>query len=111
MARVSVVVPTHNRPHLLVRAVRSVLAQTFSDLEVLIADDASTGDVAEAVTRIGDTHVPDDVFDRTRQQFEEAELVALNFAVIAINAWNRIAITFRAPVGTYQPQAAKAVTA
>ena len=65
----------------------------------------------EAVTRIGDTHVPDDVFDRTRQQFEEAELVALNFAVIAINAWNRIAITFRAPVGTYQPQAAKAVTA
>ena len=59
----------------------------------------------EAVTNIAETHVPDDLYERTREQFSEAELVALNFAVIAINAWNRIAITFRAPVGTYQPAA------
>ena len=60
----------------------------------------------ESVTRVGDTHVPDDVFASVRAHFEEAELVALTFAVIAINAWNRLAIAFRAPVGTYQPQTA-----
>ena len=57
----------------------------------------------EAVTLIGEGHVPDDVFFRVRQFFTEAELVALTFAVVAINGWNRLAISFRAPVGSYQP--------
>jgi len=60
----------------------------------------------EAVTRVGDTQVPDDVFERARQHFDEAELVALTFAVVVINSWNRLAVSFRAPVGTYQPNAA-----
>jgi AhpD family alkylhydroperoxidase len=59
----------------------------------------------EAVTRVADTHVPDEVYERVREQFPEAELVALTFAVVAINAWNRLAISFRIPAGTYQPQA------
>jgi AhpD family alkylhydroperoxidase len=57
----------------------------------------------EAVTLVADTHVPDDVYDRARAHFTDKELATLNFAVVAINAWNRIAVTFRAPVGTYQP--------
>jgi hypothetical protein len=32
--------------------------------------------------------------------------VALTFAVVAINSWNRLAVSFRAEVGTYQPQSA-----
>jgi AhpD family alkylhydroperoxidase len=60
----------------------------------------------EAVTNVGDTHVPDNVFERVRQHFDEAELVALTFAVVAINSWNRLAVSFRADVGTYQPQTA-----
>ena len=60
----------------------------------------------EAVTRIGDTHAPDEVYDQVRQHFEEQELVALTFAVVVINAWNRLAVPFRVPVGSYQPQAA-----
>jgi AhpD family alkylhydroperoxidase len=60
----------------------------------------------EAVTKVGDTHVPDNVFERVRQHFDEAELVALTFAVVAINSWNRLAVSFRAEVGTYQPQTA-----
>ena len=31
-------------------------------------------------------------------------IVALTLAITTINAWNRIAVGFRAPVGTYQPQ-------
>jgi AhpD family alkylhydroperoxidase len=57
----------------------------------------------EAVTRVGDTHVPDEVYARTRQHFEEPELVALTFALVAINGWNRLSVAFRAEAGTYQP--------
>jgi len=38
----SVIIPTFNRAHLLPRAIRSVLAQTFQDYELIVADDAST---------------------------------------------------------------------
>jgi glycosyltransferase involved in cell wall biosynthesis len=47
---VSVIVPTYNRGHLLGRAIRSVLDQTFQDLEVLVVDDGSS-DGTEAVVR------------------------------------------------------------
>ena len=63
----------------------------------------------EALTRLADSHVSDDLFDRVRRQFDEAELVALTFAVIVINGWNRLSISFRPSVGTYQPTAAAAV--
>lgn len=57
----------------------------------------------EAVTRIADEGMPDDIYERVRRQFSEKELVDLTLAVIAINGWNRLAIPFRAPVGDYQP--------
>jgi AhpD family alkylhydroperoxidase len=59
----------------------------------------------EAVTEIGKDHVPDEVFERVRQHFSESELTNLTLAVIAINAWNRLAIAFRAVPGTYQRRA------
>ena len=62
----------------------------------------------EAVTRVGDTHVPDDLYDRARLHFEEPELVTLTFAVVVINSWNRLAVSFRAPAGTYRPAAVAA---
>jgi alkylhydroperoxidase family enzyme len=54
--------------------------------------------------------VPDEVFQFARGQFSEKELVDLTLAVIAINSWNRLAISFRAVPGSYQPpsHAAKA---
>ena len=57
----------------------------------------------EAVTLIGKTHVPDDVYAEARKFFSEKELVDLTFAIIAINSWNRLAISFRTPAGSYQP--------
>jgi AhpD family alkylhydroperoxidase len=59
----------------------------------------------EALTRLADSHVSDQLFERVRRQFDEAELVALTFAVIVINGWNRLSISFRPPVGTYEPAA------
>ena len=59
---------------------------------------------AEAVTLVADNHVPDDVYEQARTQFTEAELVNLTLAVVAINGWNRLSISFRNVPGTYQPE-------
>ncbi len=50
----------------------------------------------EAATLVAQTHIPDDVYEVARAQFDERELVNLTLLVGAINAWNRIAIGFRA---------------
>lgn len=47
--RVSAVIPTFNRAHFLANAIETVLAQTCSDLEVLVVDDGSTDGTAEVV--------------------------------------------------------------
>ena len=59
---------------------------------------------AEAVTAIADGHVPDELYEATRKHFSEKELVDLTMAVIAINGWNRLSISFRTEPGTYQPK-------
>jgi AhpD family alkylhydroperoxidase len=58
----------------------------------------------EAVTLIADGHVPDEVYEVARSQFSEEELVNLVMNIITINAWNRLAITFRDVPGTYEPK-------
>jgi alkylhydroperoxidase family enzyme len=40
--------------------------------------------------------VPDEVYDEARRYFSEKEIIDLTAAVIAINAWNRVVIAFRA---------------
>lgn len=57
----------------------------------------------EAVTRVADSHVPDDLWEETARHFTEQEMVALTFALVAINGWNRLAISLRSVPGTYQP--------
>ena len=57
----------------------------------------------EAVTLIADQHVPDDVYEQARQQFNDEELVKLMIGIVIINAWNRFAITFGDKPGSYRP--------
>lgn len=52
---------------------------------------------AEAVTSLPNREVPDDVYEQARTQFSEKELADLTLAVIAINGWNRINISFKNP--------------
>jgi AhpD family alkylhydroperoxidase len=57
----------------------------------------------EAVTLVSRGQVRNSVFEIARKQFSDKELVDLTMAVIAINGWNRLAISFRAVAGAYQP--------
>jgi AhpD family alkylhydroperoxidase len=57
----------------------------------------------ESVTKISEDQVPDEIYDLVKKYFSERELIDLTLAVIAINAWNRLAISFRTPAGSYQP--------
>ena len=57
----------------------------------------------EALTLVADTHVPDEVFERAREQFSENELAHLSLAVVAINGWNRLNVAARTVPGDYVP--------
>ncbi|WP_432216875.1 carboxymuconolactone decarboxylase family protein [Pseudomonas kribbensis] len=49
----------------------------------------------DAVTLLAESHVPDDVYEQARTQFNEGELVDLTMAVSTISSWNRLAVSFR----------------
>lgn len=49
----------------------------------------------EAVTLISQTHVPDDVWEAVKPHFSEQEITDLTLLIIAINGWNRLAVSFR----------------
>ena len=55
----------------------------------------------EALTLLPETGAPDDVYEAMAREFDPAEQVALTLAIVAINGWNRLAVGFRRPVGSY----------
>jgi len=59
---------------------------------------------AEAVTEIDRGGVSDTLNREALEQFTERELVDLTMAVVTINGWNRLSITFHAEVGSYKPR-------
>ena len=57
----------------------------------------------ETVTQLAETHVPDDVYELAHKHFTGKELVDLTLAIVVINGWNRLAISFRTVAGSYEP--------
>lgn len=55
----------------------------------------------EDLTLISRAGTPDAVYDDVQRAFSANEIVALTLAIVAINGWNRLAISMRAPVGEY----------
>ncbi len=47
------------------------------------------------MTLVSVEHVPDDVYAEVCKHFSDEELVYLTLAIISINGWNRLAISFR----------------
>lgn len=59
--------------------------------------------LTEAITLIANEHTPEDVEHEAREVFDPKEYAALVFAIVAINAWNRLTITNHTVVGSYKP--------
>jgi AhpD family alkylhydroperoxidase len=55
----------------------------------------------EDLTLIAQPGTPDSDYEKLERAFLPAEIVALTLAIVAINGWNRLAISMRAPVGEY----------
>jgi AhpD family alkylhydroperoxidase len=77
---------SHERMHLL---------NAWEEAPIYTARERAALAWTEAVTLVTDGHVPDAVYEEARAQFSEKELVDLTMAIIAINSWNRLAISFR----------------
>jgi AhpD family alkylhydroperoxidase len=54
----------------------------------------------EALTKLPEGGMPDDLYERVSSQFSAKELSDLTFAVMAINAWNRAGVAFRSVPGS-----------
>jgi len=57
----------------------------------------------EAVTLVASSGVPDEAYASALLHFSKEEMVNLTAAIVAINGWNRFAISFRSVPGGYQP--------
>lgn len=64
----------------------------------------------ETLTLISTHGVPDQAFNTVSEEFTEKEIVDLALAVSAINAWNRVAISFQPTVGSYKPTSPQSQT-
>lgn len=57
----------------------------------------------ETLTMISEHDVEEELYETMLEHFSEQELMALTMAIVAINAWNRLAKPFRTVPGTYNP--------
>jgi AhpD family alkylhydroperoxidase len=57
-------------------------------------------ELTEALTQLPVDGISDELYERVRSQFSDKELVALVFAIIVINGWNRANVAFRAVPGS-----------
>lgn len=84
----SVIIPTYNRGYILEKSVNSVLAQTFTDYELIIVDDGSTDDTAKVVWRILESGLPGTDRIRYVAQEQQGKSAALNHGVgLAAGEW------------------------
>jgi AhpD family alkylhydroperoxidase len=67
----------------------------WPDSALFTVDERAALEFTESVTRLSETHVPEDVVDRALAVFGEERLAALLTLVVAINAWNAIGVTTR----------------
>ena len=70
----------------------------FSDIERAVLE------WTEAVTRLAEHGIPDEIYDRVRAQLSEKQISELTFAIGVINMWNRLNISFRTVPGSADEQ-------
>lgn len=77
---------------------RLFLLNAWRETELFTEKERAVLALTEAMTLITDGHVPDDIYKNAEDHLSPNELAAVIMAVVAINGWNRIAITTRMPL-------------
>ncbi|KIA90423.1 carboxymuconolactone decarboxylase family protein [Kaistella jeonii] len=77
---------------------RLFLLNAWRETELFTEKERAVLALTEAMTLITNGHVPDDVYKNAEAYLTPNELAAVIMAVVAINGWNRIAITARMPL-------------
>ena len=76
---------------------RLALVAVWREAPVFTARERAALAWTEATTLIAGTGVSDALFEETRRQFKDDELVKLTMAIVAINGWNRLSVAFAIP--------------
>jgi len=76
MPKVSIVIPTYNRAHIISRAIRSILDQTYKDFEIIIVDDGSADNTFEVADSFQDKRI-----HYTKQTPNQGEAAARNAGI------------------------------
>lgn len=79
-------------------AQRLFLLNAWRETELFTEKERAVLALTEAMTLITNGHVPDEVYQEVEKHCTPNELAAVIMAVVAINGWNRIAITTRLPL-------------
>jgi AhpD family alkylhydroperoxidase len=90
---------------------RLYLVSVWRETPIYTAREKAALAWTEAVTRLENQQVSDEVYEQASAQFSDDELMRLTLAVIAINGWNRINIAFNAVPGNYKAGSLKALRA
>jgi AhpD family alkylhydroperoxidase len=78
---------------------RIFVLDAWRETELFTAEERAALEVTEAVTRLSVTRdLPEDVYQRATAVFTEAQYQSLVWAVVTINAWNRLAVPSHAPL-------------
>lgn len=79
-------------------AQRLFLLDAWRETDLFTEKESAVLALTEAMTLITNGHVPDDIYENAATHLTPKELAAIIMAVVAINGWNRIAITTRMPL-------------
>ena len=79
---------------------RIYLLSGWRDAPVYSAREQAALEWTEALTLIAGHPVPDEVYERVREHFSEAELANLTIAIGLTNVWNRINVAFHTDLGS-----------
>lgn len=72
---------------------RLLLLPMWREVPIYSEAERAVLELTECVTKLHEAGVPDDVYARVREHFDEKEYVDLILAISTINAWNRIGVS------------------
>ncbi len=79
-------------------AQRLFLLDAWRETDLFTEKEMAVLALTESMTLIANNHVPDEIYNTARKHLTDKELSAVIMAIVAINGWNRIAITTRTPL-------------